>query len=283
MNYGIYMTLGSLTVGLAVGLAAYGGRTHLVRAFEAVERDLTDKLRRLRVPTHRLRSYLISWLVAIACAFVVLTFGMGSVILAATAAGLLLCGPWYMVRRMAERRRQRIEDQLADAMVMLSNAIRSGLSLAQSMEILADECPKPINSEFQQIVAEYNMGRPLAQTLTEARQRLRSENFALFAAAMLASHESGGRLNETIQRIAESVLEHQRLERKVRSETAQARKSALYMAVAPALILVVYYFIDPESTTRLFTETAGHCLLAAALVLNVAAYLWARVILNPDI
>ena len=116
---------------------------------------------------------------------------------------------------MAERRRQKIEDQLADAMVTLANAVRAGLSLAQSLEILAAQCPKPINAEFHQIVAEYKLGKPLERTLTEAKERLRSENFALFAAAMLASHESGGRLNETVERIAQSVLEMQRLERKV--------------------------------------------------------------------
>ena len=49
----------------------------------------------------------------------------------------------------------------------------------------------------------------------------------------------------------------QRLERKVQAETAQARKSAVYMAIAPVLILVVYYFVDPESTMRLFTDRSG--------------------------
>ena len=93
--------------------------------------------------------------------------------------------------------------------------------------------PSPINFEFRQIVGEYNMGKPLEQTLQEARNRLRSENFALFAAAMMASHQSGGRLNEIVERIAQAVLEMQRLERKVRAETAQARKSAVYMAIAP--------------------------------------------------
>ena len=191
-------------------------------------------------------------------------------------AVFLACAPWYLLRRMAARHRQKIEDQLADAMVMLANAVRAGLSLAQSLEILAAQCPKPINAEFHQIVAEYNLGKPLERTLVEAKQRLQSENFALFAAALLASHESGGRLNETVERIAQSVLELQRLDRKVMSETAQARKSAIYMALAPPVILVVYYFVDPDNTTLLFTQTVGHIVLAAALTLNVIAYFWAR-------
>ena len=103
-------------------------------------------------------------------------------------------------------------------------------------------------------MGEYELGKPLDRTLTEAKARLQSENFALFAAAMLASRESGGRLNETVDRIAHSVLELQRLERKVLSETAQARKSAVYMALAPLLILIVYYFVDPENTSGCSTR-----------------------------
>jgi tight adherence protein B len=195
----------------------------------------------------------------------------------------LLTAPWYLVRRMAYHRRQKIEDQLADSMVTLANGVRAGLSLAQSLEILAAQCPKPINTEFHQIVGEYKLGKPLDRTLTEAKERLKSENFALFAAALLASHESGGKLNETVERIAQSVLEMQRVERKVLSETAQARKSAVYMALVPLAILALYFFVEPVNTRLLFVSPVGQALLCLALILNVAAYFWARVILNPEI
>ena len=279
----ILAPLSCLLVGMAVGTLAWSAESEFRRTLAFVERDLADKLRRLRAPTTNLHAYVIAWLVLTGLNFLMFWLVLGSPIFAVLISMFLLCGPWYLLRRMAQIRRQKIEDQLADAMVMLANAVRAGLSLAQSMDVLAAQCPSPINFEFRQIMGEYNMGKPLEQTLQEARARLRSENFALFAAAMMASHQSGGRLNEIVERIAQSVLELQRLERKVQSETAQARKSAVYMAIAPAFILVVYYFVDHESTTRLFTEPLGHVLLAAAVVLNVVAYLWARVILSPDI
>ena len=275
--------LGSLLIGAAVASAAYSVRGQFTTLLGAVERDLADKLRRLRAPTSRLHEYLVAWIIATGCAFAGLWIGAGNAIFAVMFSALMLCGPWYLLRRMAQRRRLKIEDQLADAMVMLANAVRAGLSLAQSLDVLAAQCPKPISTEFRQIVGEYNMGKPLEQTLQDARVRLRSENFALFAAALLASHQSGGRLNEVVERIAQSVLELQRLERKVIAETAQARKSAVYMAIAPFFILVVYYFVDPENTTLLFKQGAGHVILAVALTLNLIAYFWARLILNPDI
>ena len=283
MNTDLEVILGSVFIGAALAVAVLFGREHFVGWVAGVERDLADKLRRLRAPTRHLHRYVVAWLIGIAVSFVGLAFVLSNVAFAILIAVLLVCVPWYLLRRMAERRRLKIEDQLADSMVMLSNAVKAGLSLPQALELLASQLPRPINVEFHQIVAEYKMGKPLERTLTEAKERLRSENFALFVAAMMASHESGGRLNETVERIAKSVLEMQRLDRKVRSETAQARRSAVYMAVAPAFILAAYYFVDPANTQMLFVHPAGQLLLAVAVVLNVVAYLWARMILNPDI
>lgn len=273
----------SLLAGLAAGLAIYASQDYFAIGLGAVERDVTEKLRRLRAPTRNVRAYLVTWLILIAATFFGLWLVAGKPVFAIVLSVFLLAFPWYLLRRMARRHREKIEDQLADSMVTLANAVRAGLSLVQSLEILAAQCPKPINAEFHQIVAEYKLGKTLERTLIEAKQRLKSENFALFAAALLASHESGGRLNETVERIAQSVLELQRIERKVLSETAQARKSAIYMALAPVFILVAYYFVDPINTTLLFTQMVGQLLLATALVLNVVAYLWARVILTPDV
>lgn len=283
MSGAVEVWLGSLLVGGAAGLGVYAGRDYLRSLSLAVEHDLAEKLRRLRAPTHNLRAYLLVWLVVIAFTFFGFWFLVSNLVFAILVSIFLLAFPWYLLRRLAERHRQKIEDQLADSMVTMANAVRAGLSLVQSLEILAAQCPKPINAEFYQIVAEYKLGKTLERTLIEAKQRLRSENFALFAAALLASHESGGRLNETVERIAQSVLELQRIERKVQSETAQARKSAVYMAVAPLFILIAYFFVDPVNTRLLFTEILGQLLLGVALVLDVIAYLWARVILNPDV
>ncbi len=276
--------LGSLFIGAAVGMLLYAGGPWFTQVFCYIEDDFRDKLKRMRVRSDNLRNLLVCWLGAVIGVLLVMWVGLGLPVLGVLVAIVLFCLPWYLLRRMAERRKEKIEDQLADAMVSLSSAVKAGLALPQAMAILAQQCPRPICQEFQQIYGEYQMGKTLEQCLVEAKERLESENFALFAAAMDASRQSGGRLNETVERIAHSVRELQRLERKIQSETAQARTSAVYMAMAPAGILVVYYlFVDPENTTRLFTTVPGQIILAIAATLNILAYLWARKILNPEI
>lgn len=271
-------------IGAAVAMTAWSGAESFGRGMDFVESDFRDKLRRLRVGTSSLRGVLSAWLGFVATMFVVCWIIFQMPVIGLMISVLLVSLPWYLLRRMAERRRLQIEDQLADAMVSLSSAIRAGLSLAQAMEILAQQTPKPICQEFQQLHGEYRLGKPMDQCLVEAKERLKSENFALFAAAMQASRESGGRLNETVDRIAHSVRELQRLERKIQSETAQARASAFYMALAPFAILAIYWLVvAPEDTERLFTTFWGQIMLSAAMFLNVTAYLWARKILAADI
>lgn len=273
----------SLAMGICVAGAALAGQSGYGEWVNRVEHDLADRLRSLRIHSKQLRSWINSWLAIAAALLFGLWIGLDMPVLAILAGILLAAAPWYVIFRLAKARRQKIEDQLADAMVMFSSGIRAGLSMAQSLELLAQECPRPINQEFKQIVGEYNLGKPLDRTINEAKERLRSENFVLFAAALMASRESGGRLNETVERISRSVVELQRLERKVRSETAQARKSAVYMALAPLFILAAYSFLDPSNVRLLFVTLPGQLILAACLVFNIVAYLWALKILNADI
>lgn len=263
--------------------ASWFSRDLVGSGLAVIESDIEVELKAMRVKTPHLRKYLAGWLYLMVVVFLLLWFGYGSPVFATLAIVLMGPLPWYLLRRMAKRRREKIEEQLAGSMTTLSSAIRAGLSLAQSLEILAEQSPRPIKLEFQHMVGQYAMGKTLQETLTEAKTRLKSENFSMFAAAMLASRQSGGKLNETVERIATSVREFQRLERKIQSETAQARKSAVYMALAPPIILLVYYFVDPINTARLFTTLPGQIMLTAAIILDVVAWIWASAILTPDI
>lgn len=276
--------LASLIIGLAFFVAGWAILAAEQGWLDQLEARWASQLRRIRLSPLRLRTYLICWLGITAAVGVLLWVGFGAPIFAAVAVAGLMSIPTWVLRSLVQRRRDRIEDQLADAMVSLSSAIRAGLSLPQSLEVLATQCPRPIREEFQQIHGEYQLGKTMDVCLKEARERLRSENFALFAAALEASRQSGGRLNEVVERIAISVRELHRLERKILAETAESRRSSIYMTIAPAAILFLYWaFLDPAAVERLFVEPAGQLVLVAAALLNVVAYLWSQRILDTEI
>ncbi len=273
----------SLVVGGCIAGIAATNQNNYLKLIDSIENDLRHRLRRLRIKTFNLRSLIHIWFAVVGALFFLLAIGFDAVAFSFLLSMALCAGPWYLIRRLDRLRREKIESQLADSMVMFASGIRAGLSLAQALELLAKESPHPIRQEFAQLVGEYKLGKPLERTLEEGKERLNSENFVLFAASLLASRESGGRLNETVDRISKSVLELQRLERKVQSETAQAKASAVYMSVIPVFILIVYAWLDPNNVSLLFTTLPGQIMLSVSVVLNVVAYIWSVKILTPEI
>ena len=273
----------SVIVAVLIILAVALNSKNIEATIDFVEDEISHRLKELRLRPTQLRLWIQLWMVITVFGFVLVWVASGTFPLALMVILLFGAGPWYILRRLARERRFRIEDQLADSMVMFSSGIRAGLSLAQALDLLANDCPKPIRQEFAQMVGEYQLGKPLERVLEESKERLNSENFVLFAAALLASRESGGRLNETVERISRSILEMQRLERKIQSETAQAKKSTLYMAAVPPFVLIIYAWLDPNNVGLLFSTLPGQIMLAVALMLNIVAYFWAVKILNPDI
>ena len=78
---------------------------------------------------------------------------------------------------------------------------RAGLSLAQGLETVGKETSEPLAAEIRRVVREYKHGRPLAEALRAAKDRLNIDSFTLFASAVLVSLERGGRITDALERI----------------------------------------------------------------------------------
>ena len=206
--------IASVLIGAALAMCAWGGSDYFARAFAFVETDFADKLRRMRVLPRNLRAILFCWLGATAGVSIVIWIGWACDHrppgrLCAVLPSLVHPPPHGRTRK------EQIEDQLADSMVSLSSAINAGLSLAQALEILAKQSPPPIARSSSRSTANTRWASRWRPASSRPSRGCKSENFSLFAAAMDASRQSGGRLNETVERIAHSVRELQRLERKI--------------------------------------------------------------------
>jgi tight adherence protein B len=201
--------------------------------------------------------------------------------LAGAAVGIFV--PTVVVRHLETKRRQRLELQLVDGIVALASGVRAGLTLVQSMELLATNMVGPIKQEFSQLLREYQMGVDLNQAMRNAANRVGSSNYRLLFTAIEMHRQRGGDTGESLDRIAESIREIQRLEGKLDALTAQGRTQARFMAIMPAAILLIYYAIDPEGVRMLFVEPWGRMLLIFAALLVFVGFMWIRKIMSIDI
>jgi len=204
-----------------------------------------------------------------------LFFGVGSLL------GLAL--PVMIVRHLAQKRKKKLELQLVDGITSLASGVRAGLTLIQSMELLVANQKGPIQQEFAQLLREYQMGVDLNQAMANTSNRIGSGNYRLLFTAVEMHRLRGGNTGESLDRIAESIREIQRLEGKLDAITAQGRAQAWMMAIAPVFIVGIYWMIDPEGADSMLTEPTGKIIMLGAALLILIGYLWIRKIMAVDI
>ncbi len=202
-------------------------------------------------------------------------------LLLGAAIGAML--PGAVIRLLCKRRRDKLEAQLVGGIQTLASGVRAGLNLVQSMRMIADDGPQPISQEFGHLLREYDYGVPLDEAMANAARRVDSADYRLLFAALYTHRQRGGDLGETLDRIAESIREIQRLENRVKSLTAQGRATARWLGAMPAVIMTIMYFIDSAGVLKLFTDGIGKAILAAVIILNIIGFLWIRKIMAIDV
>lgn len=210
---------------------------------------------------------------------VYLTGIMVGLVLAAIAALV----PYFVIRHLETKRRSRLEVQLVDGLASMASGVRAGLNLVQSMQLLVTNQTGPIKQEFSQILREYEMGMDLNQAMRQASDRIGSQLYRLTFTAIEMHRLRGGDSGESMDRIAESIREIQRLEGKLDAITAQGRVQANMMAIMAIVIIVMLRMMFPDDTNMLFTEPAGRIILLCAAGLITAGYFWIKKIMQVDI
>ncbi len=199
---------------------------------------------------------------------------------AAILAGL---GPRLTVAYLANKRRQRFVYQLPDALLALASALRAGSNLPKGLELLATRQPPPLSQEFTIVLAEYRIGRQLADSLTDMRKRISTPELDLMNTAMNVSRRVGGNLADTLEALAKTLQEKAHIEGKIDALTSMGRAQGWVVGLLPIFIGFVLYQQQPERMNLMFTEWYGWITLAVIAVMMTMAAWMIRKIVNIDV
>ncbi|QJE02320.1 secretion system protein F [Massilia forsythiae] len=202
----------------------------------------------------------------------------GSLAVAGMGMAPALLGPRYMVRRLARRRLRLFEQQLPDALMMLTGALRAGASLPIALEGVAGETRPPLSQEFDLLLRELRLGVDFAAALAALERRVPLADLALVTGGMALSREVGSNLAETLEATAATIRARLQMEGKIRSLTAQAKMQGVVMAGLPLLLIVVLDLMEPEAMAPLFHAWYGWLTLGVmALTILVGHHVIRRI------
>lgn len=187
--------------------------------------------------------------------------------------------PKFLFRSLYEKRCNLFVNQMVDATTILANGIKAGLSVNQAMDRVAKNLKAPISQEFRLVLSQNQLGRPIEECLNELADRVPRPDVQMFVTAVNILKETGGNMAETFQTINYTIRERQKIEKKIEALTAQGVMQGTIISLVPILLLVIFYFADPNYVKPLFTTTLGWLFILAILgLIGVGAFFIKKII-----
>jgi tight adherence protein B len=211
-------------------------------------------------------------------AFLILKSTTGAMV----GVGLGMMLPTLYVRRRRRKRLAAIEEQLAEAIDLLTRAIRAGHALTTALRMVADESADPLASEFRRVFDEQKYGMRFEESLRGMTRRVELADVRVMVIAILVQREVGGNLAEILDNIGQLIRNRFTLRRQVQVYTAQGRMSGWVLGGLPIALGGVIYLMNPDYIGLLFTDPAGRAMLAAGVALQMIGYFWISRILKLD-
>jgi len=224
-------------------------------------------------------------IMAVVLAVVILVGGifLGYALSSIALATLILVADKLYFPWAKAKLREEFDEKFPMALDQIVSSTRAGLNLAQAMEDVSKLAPHPIDGELQKIVRENRMGSDMATALIAARQRLKSHTLDLTVSALLVNMRQGGDLPKALERMSQALKEIWRLEQKIFTGSAEARKGAMVMSAMPIVIFVMVASMQPEMIDKLTGTLMGLGILVVAAVLYVAGMTWMFKIIKADV
>lgn len=197
---------------------------------------------------------------------------MSAITLAAIGAAL----PIFIVRHRKKKRTLAFEIQLSDALIVVCNCLRSGLSFQQAMEAIVKEMSPPINVEFGRALQELQYGVPLESALNNMAARIKSADLMLTVSAVNIQRQTGGNLSEILETISETIKDRLKIKADIRTMTAQGRYSGLIIGALPIFICLVLMVLNPDYMSLLFTESIGRYMLGLAIFMETLGFIFIK-------
>ena len=165
--------------------------------------------------------------------------------------------PMAVLDTLKKSRGKRVNAQLMDALILLSNSLRSGMDIVQGFELVSRDLRPPIADEFGLVVKNYQLGTPFEKALDGMTERVESRMLSYIIKAIIIQRQVGGNLTVIFARLVENIREESKLEEKLQAMTAQQKIQSIVVSIMPFVMMLVMFIFNPAQMIGFYTSPVG--------------------------
>jgi tight adherence protein B len=202
--------------------------------------------------------------------------------LPAVAAIGFLGLPKFVLNFLIKRRLKKFVAAFPDAIDIIVRGVRSGLTVGECLNIIAQESPDPVGPEIGMVIEAIKLGQTMGDALQRMSDRIPSPEFRYFTIVLGTQQTTGGNLAETLAKLSDVLRQRKKMRDKVAAMSSEAKASAGIIGSLPILVMGALFFVAREYLMLLFTTTPGNFMLAIGAVTMTCGVLVMRKMINFD-
>ena len=189
---------------------------------------------------------------------------------------------WYVGSRRRQRQ-AKINGQLEEMLNLVSNSLKSGYGLLQSFEYASRQLGPPLADELKRMLQEANLGAGAEVAIEALAERIASPDMEMVVTAITIQKSVGGNLAQTLDNVAYTMRERDRIRGEISTLTSQQRMTGLIIGGLPIFVGGIMFAINPDYMLPLFTDTVGKVLLLMAVGMEVLGIVLIRSLLSFEV
>ena len=174
--------------------------------------------------------------------------------------------PMAVLDALKKSRGRKINAQLMDSLILLSNSLRSGMDIVQGFELVSKDMLPPIADEFGLVVKNYQLGTPFEQALDGLTERVESRMLSYTVKAIIIQRQVGGNLTVIFSRLVENIREESKLEEKLQAMTAQQKIQSIVVSIMQFVMMLVIFVFNPSQMISFYTSPLGICVFLFCII-----------------
>ena len=190
---------------------------------------------------------------------------------------------YFVISGKISKRLSKFEELFPDALDIMKRMLSAGHPITYSFNEVGKELPEPVGSEFKNTFNLLNYGYDIRLAMMQMVERNPTVSMFAFSSAVLLQKETGGDLAENLDKVSKVLRARFKLQRKIKTLSAESKMSAWVLMLAPFAIFIMLSVISPGYLEPLYADPRGHRLLIYGGIGLFIGALWIRKIINFEV
>ena len=179
--------------------------------------------------------------------------------------------------------RDKLENDLLSAIIIMNNAFKSGRSISQAIDIVSKEIEGEIAKEFEKISLELSYGLGIDVVFKRFAARVNLEEVNYLTASLTILNKTGGNIIAVFESIERSLFNKKKLRLELKTLTGSSRIIVYILLVVPFLFILFVSLISPSYFIPFLTTQLGIFLLISMIIYYIIFIICVRKIMKVAI